>query len=147
MPDRRPVLVLRRCNLAGLRPRTRSWMAGHFKLRAVFAQALSNHAMKIIRTRDFLPAKAWQALDIANIQGTTIRLHWTDQPYKWHVNDGEEVFAVLSGEVNMHYRESGKERIAHLTTGDVFYASVGCEHVAHPVGAAHVLVVEREGSV
>lgn len=103
--------------------------------------------MKIIRASEFLPAKAWQALDIANFQGTTVRLHWTDQPYKWHINDGQEVFAVLSGEVNMHYRESGNERIAHLKTGDVFYANVGCEHVAKPVGAAHVLVVEREGSV
>lgn len=103
--------------------------------------------MNIIRTQDFLPPKAWQALDIANIQGTTIRLHWTDQPYKWHVNDGEEVFVVLSGEVHMHYRVSGDELMVELKTGDIFYASIGCEHVAHPVGAAHILVIEREGSV
>lgn len=31
--------------------------------------------------------------------------------YKWHVNDGEEVFAVMDGEVDMHYRENGEERI------------------------------------
>lgn len=47
----------------------------------------------------------------------------------------------------MHYRESGNTQIARLKTGDVFYATVGCEHVAHPLGSAHVLVVEREGSV
>ena len=103
--------------------------------------------MKVIRTTEFIPQRAWQALDIANIQGTTVRLHWTDEPYKWHINDGEEVFAVLSGEVDMHYRDSDDVHIARLKTGDVFYAAIGCEHVAHPIGSAHVLVVEREGSV
>jgi hypothetical protein len=34
-----------------------------------------------------------------------------------------------------------------LETGDVFFAGVGCEHVAHPDGVARILVVEREGSV
>jgi len=33
----------------------------------------------------------------ANMQGATTRLHWTDQAYKWHVNDGEEVFVVPDG--------------------------------------------------
>jgi len=52
------------------------------------------------------------------MDGTAVRLHWTDQPNKWHVNDGEEVFA-----------------------------GVGCEHVAHARGEARILVIEREGSV
>jgi mannose-6-phosphate isomerase-like protein (cupin superfamily) len=93
--------------------------------------------MKIVRANEFRADRAWGAIDIANMGGITMRLHWTDAPYKWHVNDGEEVFAVLSGIVDMHYRESG----------DVFYAGVGCEHVAHPRGEARILVVEKEGSV
>ena len=103
--------------------------------------------MKIIRSRTFTAERPWGALDIANMRGITTRLHWTDQPYKWHVNDGEEVFAVLDGRVEMRYREAGEERSAMLETGDVFYASVGTEHVAHPVGEARILVVESEGSV
>lgn len=86
------------------------------------------------------------AIDIVNMSGITTRLHWTDQPYKWHINDGEEVFAVLSGRVEMRYRYAGMERREILETGDVFYASVGTEHVAHPIGEARILVVEREGS-
>jgi hypothetical protein len=31
--------------------------------------------------------------------------------------------------------------------GDMFVADVGDEHVAHPVGEARILVVERKGSV
>jgi mannose-6-phosphate isomerase-like protein (cupin superfamily) len=103
--------------------------------------------MKIIRCREFTADRAWGALDIANMGGITTRLHWTDQPYRWHVNDGEEVFAVLDGRVEMRYREAGEERSTLLETGDVFYASVGTEHVAHPVGPARILVVESEGSV
>ena len=103
--------------------------------------------MKVIRSREFTAAKAWAALDIANMSGVTVRLHWTDAPYDWHVNDGEEVFAVLDGSVDMHYRENGTEKVAALGAGDVFFAGTGCEHVAHPRGAARILVIEKEGSL
>ena len=96
--------------------------------------------------RQFTAARAWGARDLAEIEGASVRLHWTDQPYKWHANDGEEVFVVLDGTVVMHYREDGKERSVTLQAGDVFFAEVGCEHVAHPQGEARILVVEREGS-
>ena len=81
------------------------------------------------------------------MRGITIRMHWTDQPYKWHVNDGEEVFAVLVGRVEMRYKQAGVEISTILESGDVFYASIGTEHVAYPIGEARVLVVEQEGSV
>ena len=103
--------------------------------------------MKVVRSREFKANQAWGSVAVANMQGVTTKLHWTDAPYKWHVNDGQEVFAVLDGTVDMHYRESGTERIVTLNAGDVFYADVGCEHVAHPRGEARVLVVEQEGSI
>jgi mannose-6-phosphate isomerase-like protein (cupin superfamily) len=103
--------------------------------------------MKIIRSKAFTAERAWGALDIANMNGITTRLHWTDQPYKWHRNDGEEVFAVLDGRVEMRYRDAGREQMTVLETGDVFFASVGTEHVAYPLGEARVLVVETQGSV
>ena len=103
--------------------------------------------MKVVRGKEFTGDRPWAAVDIANIGGTTTRLHWTDQPYRWHVNDGEEVFAVLDGTVDMHYRVGGAEHVVTLEAGDVFFADVGCEHVARPRGEARILVVEREGSV
>lgn len=84
--------------------------------------------MKIIRSREFTASRPWGALDIANMRGITTRLHWTNEPYRWHVYGGEEVFAVLD-------------------TGDVLHASVGTEHVAHRLGEARLLVIETEGSV
>jgi mannose-6-phosphate isomerase-like protein (cupin superfamily) len=103
--------------------------------------------MKIIHGKTFTATHPWGALDIASMNGITTRLHWTDQPYKWHVNDGEEVFAVLDGRVEMRYREGGEEHSVILETGDVFHASVGTEHIAHPLGEARILVGESEGSV
>jgi len=103
--------------------------------------------MKIIRSKEFTANHPWGALDIANMGGITTRLHWTDQPYKWHINDGQEVFAVLDGRVEMRFRESGEDQSAILETGDIFYASIGTEHVAHPIGQARILVIEAEGSV
>lgn len=103
--------------------------------------------MKIIQSKTFTADRAWGAMDIANMDGITTRLHWTDQPYKWHVNDGEEVFVVLHGCVDMHYRDNEGTHSSRLEQGDIFYASVGTEHVAHPVGEARILVIEKEGSV
>lgn len=103
--------------------------------------------MKIIRSKDFTAHKAWGALNIANMGGVTTRLHWTDQAYVWHINDGEEVFVVLDGVVEMLYREEAIEKSVILNVGDIFFASIGTEHVAHPKGAARILVIEKEGSI
>lgn len=104
--------------------------------------------MDIVKNaRSFRAEKAWGARDLAEVDGATVRLHWTDQPYKWHRNDGAEVFVVLAGTVHMHYREAGAEKMVTLEATDMFIAHEGDEHVAHPVGEARILVVERKGSV
>ena len=103
--------------------------------------------MEITRAKEFKADRAWGAKQIANMDGITTRLHWTDQAYKWHVNDGQEVFVVLDGIVEMFYKENSIEQSTLLQAGDIFYASVGTEHVAHPKGEARILVIEKEGSV
>lgn len=102
--------------------------------------------MRFIRARDFRPARAWASLPIASMNGVTTKLHWTDKPYEWHVNDGEEVFVVLDGVVEMRFKEKGRAKKRRMEPGDIFHASIGTEHVAHPLGEARILVVEREGS-
>lgn len=103
--------------------------------------------MKIISSKSFTADKAWDAIEIANMNGITTRLHWTDKPYKWHINDGQEVFVVLDGKVEMQYKQAGEIKSNVLNVGDIFYASVGTEHIASPIGEARILVVEKEGSV
>ena len=103
--------------------------------------------MRTIRSKEFTADTAWASLPIANLQGITVKLHWTDKAYKWHVNDGQEVFAVMDGTVAMHFKRDGIEDVTLLQAGDIFYADAGTEHVAHPQGIARVLVIEKEGSV
>ena len=103
--------------------------------------------MKFITARNFTGNRAWDSLPIANMNGVTTRLHWTNEPYKWHTNDGEEIFVVLDGTVDMHYRNENSGNVERMNVGDIFYASVGTEHVAHPIGEVRVLVVEHEESI
>jgi mannose-6-phosphate isomerase-like protein (cupin superfamily) len=97
--------------------------------------------------RSFRADRAWGARDLAEVEGATVRLHWTDQPYKWHVNDGAEAFVVLDGLVDMHLRDAGEEKVVRLEPGSIFVAEVGDEHFANPVGEARILVIERKGSI
>ncbi|WP_417450699.1 cupin [Kordiimonas sp.] len=104
--------------------------------------------MKFITPKSYTGGHAWDALDIASVEGASVRLHWTAAPYRWHVNDGDEVFVVLTGMVDMHYRNvDGAEQVQAMAPGDIFHAGAGDAHVAHPKGAARVLVIEKRGSV
>ena len=103
--------------------------------------------MRFVKSKDFTGDRAWASLPIAAMNGITTKLHWTDKPYKWHINDGEEVFVVLDGEVDMHFKNAGVEEVVRMTSGDIFFADEGTEHVAKPDGEARILVVEKDGSV
>jgi uncharacterized cupin superfamily protein len=102
--------------------------------------------MFVTHGKTFTAGQAWGARQIARMGSVTTRLHWTDTPYHWHVNTGEEVFVVLDGVVEMRYRVDATEHRALLGPGDIFHAGEGLAHVAHPVGEARILVVEQEGS-
>jgi mannose-6-phosphate isomerase-like protein (cupin superfamily) len=102
--------------------------------------------MKLVRARDFTGTRPWEALDVAAIDDVKVRLHWTDAPYRWHRNDGVEVFAVVDGTVDMRVRDAAGERVVTLSTGDAFVAEDGDEHLAEPRGVARILVIERRGS-
>lgn len=103
--------------------------------------------MRIVQASAFEGQRAWDALNIAEIDAVTIRLHWTDQPYVWHVNDGPEVFVVLDGSIDMLVRQNGIKHTHRLTQGSIFHAEHGDAHRAVPLGVARALVIERAGSI
>lgn len=103
--------------------------------------------MKIVTAGDVTLDRAWAAVDLARIADATVRLHWTDKPYVWHTNDGVEVFVVLDGAVDMHYRDGTGTHVTRLEPGRIFVAEDGDEHVAHPVETARILVIEQAGSI
>ena len=98
--------------------------------------------MKRTRAKDFVADHPWGSEQLALFGSTGVSLHWTDQPYRWHRNTGDEVFAVLDGRVEMKFRENGEEKSLLLEAGDVLTINDGEEHVAHPIGEARILVVE-----
>jgi len=103
--------------------------------------------MRFLDASTYTAQRPWGALDITEIDDATVRLHWTDKPYVWHVNDGPEVFVVLDGAVDMHYRQDGREQVERLVPGRICFAESGDEHVAHPAPQARILVIERKGSL
>lgn len=102
--------------------------------------------MKVLRSRAFTADRAWGACEVARVDAVTASLHWTDSAYPWHANDGDELFVVLDGVVDMHVRQDGVETVTTLHPGDLFFGEDGLEHSARPRGEARVLVVEREYS-
>lgn len=103
--------------------------------------------MKFVDASEFTAERPWGSVDLGDIDHAIVRLHWTDRPYKWHVNDGPEVFVVLDGTVDMHYRADGEERVERLSPGTVCCVEAGDSHVAHPTREARILVIERQGSI
>jgi mannose-6-phosphate isomerase-like protein (cupin superfamily) len=86
---------------------------------------------------------AWRGPDVARLERAVVVLRWTDRPFTWHANSGDEVFVVLDGAVDMHVRsDATPETVVALGPGDVLHIRAGEEHVARPRGPARVLVVE-----
>jgi mannose-6-phosphate isomerase-like protein (cupin superfamily) len=100
--------------------------------------------MRRFNARRFTAAEAWGGPTITTIARAAVKLRWTDQPFRWHVNDGEEVFVVIDGTVDMHVRDAGGESIVTLNAGELLHLVAGEEHVAHPLGPARVLVIEQD---
>jgi hypothetical protein len=103
--------------------------------------------MKIIRGKTFTATRPWDALDIACMNGITTRLHWTDQPYKWHPNEWEEVFAVLDGRVECVIAKAARNTRSFLKPA-TFSARLRALSALRTRSARRVsLVVESEGSI
>ena len=102
--------------------------------------------MKRFSAKEFAAGRAWESALLGDFGEVTVRLHWTDEPYRWHRNTGNEIFVVLDGTVDMHVREDGRDVVIRLNAGDGVSVEQGDEHVAHPIGEARILVVERKDS-
>jgi mannose-6-phosphate isomerase-like protein (cupin superfamily) len=98
--------------------------------------------MKLTKVKSFRADHAWGSELIAMFGDISVKVHWTDKPYRWHTNTGREVFMVVDGVVDMHYRDGGEEKILILHPGDALTVEDGEEHVAHPRGEVRILVIE-----
>lgn len=98
---------------------------------------------RIVRGATVTADRAWGSVPVGRFDGIEARVHWTDAAYPWHVNDGAELFVVLAGAVDMHWRRpGGPAQVARLGPGDAWSGQAGVEHRAIPDGEARVLVLE-----
>lgn len=103
--------------------------------------------MDTLDSRTFTADAAWTGRELLEGGGLAARLLWTDQPYHWHANRGDELFVVLDGRIDMHYEDAaGIVRSVLLEPGQMATFRTGERHVAHPQGEARILVVERTDS-
>ena len=92
----------------------------------------------------FTSDRPWGAVDVAQFGPATVRVHWTDAPYRWHVNGGTEVLAVLQGAVDVHHEEDGARKVRRLHAGQVCCIGAGEAHVVQPAPVARLLIVETD---
>ena len=98
---------------------------------------------RVLRGGAFTADRAWGSTVVATFGDIEASVHWTDAGYPWHANDGDELFVVLAGTVDMHWRQpGGPADVATLGPGDVWSGVAGIEHRAVPRGEARVLVME-----
>ncbi len=90
----------------------------------------------------------WSGPTLAPIAGASVKLRWINSAFRWHRNDGAELFCVLDGEVDMHVRSAPGDtaNVVRLGPGQMVLIEEGEEHVAEPLGEARILVVEQEDS-
>ncbi len=101
-----------------------------------------------MRTFDIRALKGptdWSGPTYSGFGNASVKLRWISDPYKWHTNDGPEVFLVLDGVVDMHVRSGDQQPVVRrLSSGQMILIEDGEEHIADPQGAARILVVERD---
>jgi mannose-6-phosphate isomerase-like protein (cupin superfamily) len=104
--------------------------------------------MQRFDTHQLTGPQDWSGPTYSGFGEAAVKLRWIKDAYQWHRNDGAEVFLVLDGKVDMHVRRAGQNEtiVERLGPGQMLLIEDGEEHVAHPVGEARVLVVERAGS-
>ena len=102
--------------------------------------------MEKITPAEFTATRSLQSRRLLAFGDHAASLHWTDSPYHWHVNHGDELFVVLDGAIDMHVRDDDGEHAIRLEQGDILCIHAGEAHVAHPCRPSRVLVVERVGS-
>jgi mannose-6-phosphate isomerase-like protein (cupin superfamily) len=102
--------------------------------------------MEFIDSKAFVADVAWANRMLMDLDTHTVKIHWTDKPYRWHLNTGEELFVVLDGVVEMHFLQDGEERIRVLEPGQMALVLDGESHVARPLGEARIMVIEQKGT-
>ncbi|KIU18014.1 cupin domain-containing protein [Mycolicibacterium llatzerense] len=90
----------------------------------------------------------WSPRILANVNDWDVRLAKIEGTFVWHSHpETDELFIVLDGNMDIHLRESGDERVVHLGRHDVFVVPRGTEHCPQSSTGAAVMLLEPTGTL
>ncbi|MDX1396026.1 MAG: cupin domain-containing protein [Gemmatimonadota bacterium] len=81
----------------------------------------------------------WSPKIVAELNGQHVKVVKLEGEFVWHHHEREdELFLVVAGEIDIHFRD----RVVHLTEGELLVVPRGVEHKPVAEREAHVLLFE-----
>lgn len=82
----------------------------------------------------------WSPKIIAELNGQHVKVAKLQGEFDWHFHEQEdELFWIISGQMQMHIRDEGQERVVEIGAGELFVVPRGVEH--KPVAEFEVEIV------
>ncbi len=90
----------------------------------------------------------WSPRVVAALNGQEVKLAKLEGEFIWHAHEDEdELFLVISGELEIELREDGVEKSVTLAPGELVVVPRGVEHRPIARQGAEVLLFEPSGTV
>jgi len=90
----------------------------------------------------------WQPKILAQVNDFALKAVKIDGDFIWHHhNDEDEIFLVLRGRIDMHYRVDGAEYVESFGEGELLQVPHGLEHKPVAAPGTEMLLIERTETV
>ena len=90
----------------------------------------------------------WQPRVVAELNDVQFKAVKLEGDFVWHRHDDtDEAFLVIAGEMEVVFRETGRDRVATVRAGEMIVVPRGVEHVTRASAECHALVIEPRGVV
>jgi mannose-6-phosphate isomerase-like protein (cupin superfamily) len=86
----------------------------------------------------------WQPKIIASVNEFALKAVKLDGEFIWHHHvEEDEIFIVVRGRIDMHYREDGREMVESFGAGELLKVPRGIEHKPVAARGTQILLIER----
>jgi mannose-6-phosphate isomerase-like protein (cupin superfamily) len=88
--------------------------------------------------------ETWQPKIIASVNEFALKAVKLDGEFIWHHHDEEdEIFIVVRGRIDMHYRVDGQKAVESFGEGELLKVPRGVEHKPVAAPGTELLLIER----
>lgn len=86
----------------------------------------------------------WQQKIIETVNEFAVKAAKLDGEFIWHHHDEEdEIFYIVRGRIDMHYRVEGHEFVESIREGELLKVPHGVEHKPVAAPGTEILLIER----